>query len=326
MNQSIFRCAAIAAVAAIAALPAFAQKVDWPTRPVRFIVPFPPGGTTDPMARLVGAKLNASLGQQFIVDNRPGASGSMGAAIAAKAAPDGYTWLFVFDTHAVNPTLIPNLPFDTVRDLASVMLVGTAPMAIVTHPGKPYKSFGDVIKTAQAKPGFVTYGSIGSGSLGHLTLTLVQQTGGFRIVHVPYKGGGPMTVDALGGHVELAIGTVALLTPHVKGGKLRAIAVTGDNRSHALPEVPALAEQGFPGFSALAWWGIFTSTGVPRPIIDKFHSEVVNAFNTPDVRKQMTETLGIDLVASSPAALQKFLVSEIERWGKVVRENNIRAD
>jgi len=242
MNQSIFRCAAIAAVAAIAALPAFAQKVDWPTRPVRFIVPFPPGGTTDPMARLVGAKLNASLGQQFIVDNRPGASGSMGAAIAAKAAPDGYTWLFVFDTHAVNPTLIPNLPFDTVRDLAPVMLVGTAPMAIVTHPGKPYKSFGDVIKTAQAKPGFVTYGSIGSGSLGHLTLTLVQQTGGFRIVHVPYKGGGPMTVDALGGHVELAIGTVALLTPHVKGGKLRAIAVTGDNRSHALPEVPALAE------------------------------------------------------------------------------------
>jgi tripartite-type tricarboxylate transporter receptor subunit TctC len=293
---------------------------------VRFIVPFPPGGTTDPMARMVGAKLNASLGQQFIVDNRPGASGSMGAAIAAKAAPDGYTWLFVFDTHAVNPTLIPNLPFDTVKDLAPVMLVGTAPMAIVTHPGKPYKSFGDVIKAAQAKPGSVTYGSIGSGSLGHLTLTLVQQRGGFKIVHVPYKGGGPMSVDALGGHVDLAIGTVALLTPYVKGGKLRAIAVTGDKRSHALPDVPALAEQGFPGFSALAWWAIFTSAGIPRPILDKFHSEVVKAFNLPDVRKQMAETLGIDLVASSPAALQKFLVSEIERWGKVVRENNIRAD
>jgi len=326
MTSIVFRHAAVAALAALAALPAFAQKVDWPARPVRFIVPFPPGGTTDPMARMVGAKLNASLGQQFIVDNRPGASGSMGAAIAAKAAPDGYTWLFVFDTHAVNPTLIPNLPFDTVKDLAPVMLVGTAPMAIVTHPGKPYKSFRDVIKTAQAKPGSVTYGSIGSGSLGHLTVTLVQQTGGFRIVHVPYKGGGPMTVDALGGHVELAIGTVALLTPHVKGGKLRAIAVTGDKRSHALPDVPALAEQGFPGFSALAWWAILTSAGIPRPILDKFHGEVVKAFNTPDVRKQMTETLGIDLVAGSPAALQTFLVSEIERWGKVVRENNIRAD
>ena len=326
MISFILRCAAVAGVATLAVLPVFAQKVDWPTRPVRFIVPFPPGGTTDPMARMVGAKLNASLGQQFIVDNRPGASGSMGAAIAAKAAPDGYTWLFVFDTHAVNPTLIPNLPFDTVRDLAPVMLVGTAPMAIVTQAGKPYRSFGDVIKTAQAKPGSVTYGSIGSGSLGHLTLTLVQQTGGFRIVHVPYKGGGPMTVDALGGHVELAIGTVALLTPLVKGGKLRAIAVTGDKRSPALPDVPALAEQGFAGFSALAWWGIFTSTGIPKPMPDKFHTEVVKVFNTPDVHKQMTETLGVDLVLSSPAALQKFLVSEIERWGKVVRENNIRAE
>ena len=321
----------LTALGALASLPAVAQPPStssgqaWPTKPVRFIVPFPPGGTTDPMARMVGAKLNASLGQQFIVDNRPGASGSMGAAIAAKATPDGYTWLFVFDTHAVNPSLI-TLPFDTVKDLAPVMLVGTAPMAIVTSPAKPYKDFGDVIKVAKAKPGSVTYGSIGSGSLGHLTLTLVQQTGGFRIVHVPYKGGGPMTVDALGGHVEVAIGTVALLAPQVKGGKLRAIAVTGDKRSHALPDVPALAEQGFPGFSALAWWAIFTTAGVPKPILDKFHAEVVKAFNTPDVRKQMTETLGMDLVLSSPAALQKFLVGEIARWGKVVKDNNIRAD
>jgi tripartite-type tricarboxylate transporter receptor subunit TctC len=326
MISFILRCAAVAGVATLAVLPVFAQKVDWPTRPVRFIVPFPPGGTTDPMARMVGAKLNASLGQQFIVDNRPGASGSMGAAIAAKAAPDGYTWLFVFDTHAVNPTLIPNLPFDTVRDLAPVMLVGTAPMAIVTQAGKPYRSFGDVIKTAQAKPGSVTYGSIGSGSLGHLTLTLVQQTGGFKIVHVPYKGGGPMTVDALGGNVDLAIGTVALLTPHVKGGKLRAIAVTGDRRSTALPDVPALSEQGFPGFSALAWWGVFAPAGVPKPVLDQFHVELVKVFKLPDVRHQLSETLGMDLVLSTPEALQKFLVSEIARWGKVVRENRIRAD
>jgi tripartite-type tricarboxylate transporter receptor subunit TctC len=318
--------AAVALTAALTALSAPAQKTDWPTRPVRFIVPFPPGGSTDPLARLVGSKLTPVLGQQVIVDNRPGGSGSLGAGIAAKSAPDGYTFLFVFDTHAVNPSLIPKLSFDTVKDLAPVMLIATAPNAIVTNVSKPYRSFADVIKAAKAKPDTVTYGSIGSGSLGHLTLTLVQQTGAFKIVHVPYKGGGPMTVDALGGNVDLAIGTVALLTPHVKGGKLRAIAVTGDKRSNALPDVPALAEQGFPGFSALAWWAVFAPAGVPKPVLDKFHAELVKVFKLPDVRQQLSEALGMDLAVSSPAALQKFLVAEIARWGKVVRENNIRAD
>ena len=314
------------ALGALAAWPAVAQDAAWPSKLVRFIVPFPPGGTVDPLARLVGARLTAALGQQFIVDNRPGGSGSIGTAMAAKSPPDGYTYVFVFDTHAVNPTLIPNMPFDTVKDLAPVMLISTSPNAIVTNVSKPYKNFGDVIKAAKAKPDTVTYGSIGSGSLGHLTLTLVQQTGGFRIVHVPYKGGGPMTVDALGGQVDLAIGTVALLTPHVKGGKLRAIAVTGDKRSGALPGVPTLAEQGFPGFSALAWWGVFGPAGIPKPLLDKFHAELVKIFNVPEVRKQLGEQLGMDLVVSSPEALQKFLVGEIARWGKVVRENKIQAE
>ena len=314
------------ALCALASLPAVAQDANWPTKPVRFIVPFPPGGTTDPLARLVGARLTATLGQQLVVDNRPGASGSLGAGIAAKATPDGYTFLFVFDTHAVNPTLIPNLPFDTVKDLAPVMLISTAPNTIVTNVAKPYNTFGDVIKAAKAKPDTVTLGSIGSGSLGHLTMTLVQQAGGFKIVHVPYKGGGPMTQEVLGGQVELAIGTVALLSPHVKGGKLRALAVTSDKRSGALPDVPALAEQGFPGLSALGWWGIFTPAGIPKPILNKFHSELIKVFDQPDLRKQLTEQLGMDLVVSSPDALQKFLVGEIARWGKVVRENNIRAE
>ncbi len=329
MNLFTGRCwffTILTALGVLAALPVIAQDSHWPTKPVRFIVPFPPGGTTDPLARMVGARLTATLGQQFIVDNRPGASGSLGAGIAAKATADGYTFLFVFDTHAVNPTLMPNLPFDTVKDLAPVMLISTAPMGIVTSVAKPYMNFGDVIKAAKAKPDTVTYGSVGSGSLGHLTLTLVQQSGGFKIVHVPYKGGGPMTVDALGGQVDLAIGTVALVTPHVKGGKLRAIAVTGDKRSGALPEVPALAEQGFPGFSALAWWGVFAPAGLPAPVLEKFHSELVKVFNASDVRKQLGEQLGMDLVVSSPAALHKFLVGEIARWGKVVRENHIRAE
>ncbi len=160
------------------------------------------------------------------------------------------------------------------KDLAPVMLVGTAPMAVVTNPGKPYKSFADVIRAAKAKPDAVTYGSIGSGSLGHLTMTLVQQAGGFKILHVPFKGGGPMTIDVLAGHVELGIGTVALLAPQVSGGKMRAIAVTGDKRSHAMPDVPTLAEQGFAGFSALAWRGVFAPAGTPKPIMDRFHAEL----------------------------------------------------
>jgi tripartite-type tricarboxylate transporter receptor subunit TctC len=330
MIRSLFYCIALGCVAVASALapsPASAaQDTSWPTKPVTFIVPFPPGGSVDPLARLVGSRLSSSLGQQFIVDNRPGGSGSIGTAAAAKASPDGYTFLFVFDTHAVNPTLIPKLPFDTTKDLVPVMLVGTAPMAIVTHPDKPYKSFADVIKAAKAKPDTLTYGSIGSGSLGHLTMKLLEQAGGFMAVHVPYKGGGPMIVDATGGHIETGIASVSVLTPHVKGRKLRALAVTGDKRSHVLPDVPALAEQGFPGFTALAWWGIFEPAGIPKPILDKFHAELVKVFNLPDVRKQLAESLGMDLVVSSPETLQKFLIAEIARWGKVVREHNIRAD
>ena len=317
--------AALACVCALGALQSHAQEA-WPVKPVRFIVPFPPGGSVDPLARLIGARLSTVFGHQFIVDNRPGASGSIGAAAAAKSPPDGYTFLFVFDTHAVNPTLLPKLPFDTVKDLSPVMLVGTAPMAIATNPAKPFKSFADVIKSAKAKPEAITYGSIGSGSLGHLTMILVQQAGGFKLTHIPYKGGGPMTTDALGGQVDLAIGSVAVLAPHVQGGKLRAIAVTGDKRSHAMPDVRALAEQGFAGFSALAWWGIFAPTGVPKPIVDRFHTELVKALGAAELRKQLGEQLGMDLVVSQPDALQKWLVNEIARWGKVVRDNNIKPE
>ncbi len=313
-----------ASVLALCAASVAAQ--DWPAKPVRFIVPFPPGGSVDPLARLLGVKLTESLKQQFLVENKPGASGSIGTGQAAKSPPDGYTFLFVFDTHAVNPSLIPNLPFDTVKDLAPVMLVGTAPMAIATQATKPYKAFADVVAAAKAKPDTVTFGTIGNGSLGHLTMILVQQAAGVKLVHVPYKGGGPMTQDAIGGQVELAVGSVAVIAPHVKGGRLRAVAVTGDKRSPSMPEVPALAEQGFPGFSALAWWGIFAPAGTPKPILDKFHAELLKAVNQPDVRKTLTETLGMDLQASTLEALQKFLVAEMARWGKVVKDNNIRPD
>ena len=326
MNALVFRIAALVALALCAAGPQAAFAQSWPAKPVKFVVPYPPGGSTDPMARMIGAKLSDSLGQPFVVENRSGASGTIGTAFVVKSPADGYTFIFVFDYHAVNPFLIRNLPFDTVKDLAPVMLIGTAPMAIATGVTKPYKSFTDVVAAAKAKPGTVSIGSVGNGSLGHLTMVLVQQASGIRLIHIPYKGGGPMTADAVGGQIDLAIGSVAVITPHVNGGKLRAVAVTGDRRSRALPDVPALAEQGLPGFSALAWWAVFAPAGVPKPIMDKFHAELVKAFNLPDVRKLLTETLGIDLIVGSPEGLVQWLDTQMQRWGKVVRENDIRAD
>src|SRR6266849_4179529 len=298
MKALVFRIAALVALAFCAAGPQAAFAQSWPAKPVKLVVPYPPGGSTDPMARMIGAKLSDSLGQPFVVENRSGASGTIGTAFVAKSPADGYTFIFVFDYHAVNPFLIPNLPFDTVKDLAPVMLIGTAPMAIATGVTKPYKSFTDVVAAAKAKPGTVSIGSVGNGSLGHLTMVLVQQASGIRLIHIPYKGGGPMTADA----------------------------VTGDTRSRALPDVPALAEQGLPGFSALAWWAVFAPAGVPKPIMDKFHAELVKVFNLPDVRKLLTETLGIDLVVGSPEGLVQWLDTQMQRWGKVVRENDIRAD
>jgi tripartite-type tricarboxylate transporter receptor subunit TctC len=317
----------IAGVLVGAAAPAIdAHAADWPTKPVRFIVPFPPGGTVDPLARLIGSRLSAALGQQFVIDNRTGGSGSIGTAIAAKASPDGYTYVFVFDTHAVNPFLIQNLPYDTVKDLAPVMLVGTAPMGLITSPSKPYKSFGDVIKAAKAKPDAVTFGSVGSGSLGHLAMTLVQEAGGFKLVHVPYAGGGPMTTNVLGGHIELGIGSVALVSPQIKGGKVRGIVTTGEKRSNALPELPTLIEEGFPGLSASAWWAILAPAGTPKPVLNRFHGELVKVLKQPELRKQLTEQLGMELVVSDPTTLQKFILAEMARWGKVVKQHAIRAD
>lgn len=324
--KRVFGLWAAGGLLACAASFASGQAADWPNRAVRLVVPFPPGGTVDPLARLLASRLTPALGQQFVVDNRPGGSGSIGTGIAAKATPDGYTFLFVFDTHAVNPSLIPNLPFDTAKDLAPVMLVGTSAMAVVTTQNKPYKTFTEVINVARMKPDTITYGSVGAGSLGHLTMTLLQEAGAFKVIHVPYKGGGPLTIDVLAGHVDLGIGSIALVAPQVRGGKMRAIAVTGNSRSHAMPEVPALAEQGFPGFSALAWWGVFAPTGTPKPILDKFHGELVKVLNIPEVRKQLTEQLGMDLQVSDPATLQKFLLGEMDRWAKVVRTYGIKAE
>ena len=308
---------------AIAALAAHAQA-PWPSKPVKLIAVFPPGGSVDQVARIFAAQLTTQTGQQFIVDNRGGASGSIGTQVVATSPPDGYTFGVVFDTHAVNPSLIPNIPFDTVKDLASVMLVGTSPMAIVAHVSQPYKDFRDVIAAVRKTPGSVAYGSIGTGSLGHLAMAQIGNLQKLDFTHVPYRGGGPLMTDAIGGQVPLAIGTVFLVNPHVKGGKLKALAVTSAKASPQMPGVATVADQGVPGFAALAWWGVIAPANTPPAIVKRMHEELSKALKDPAVAQKLTEQ-GMEIVGGGPAELDKFLRAEIARWADIVKSNRIKA-
>jgi tripartite-type tricarboxylate transporter receptor subunit TctC len=320
--MSLFKALAVLALSAFAAV---SYSQEWPGRPIKFVSPFPPGGSVDPLARIMAQKIGESMKAQIIVENRVGASGVVGTSYVAKSPPDGYNWVFVFDTHAVNPFLNPNMPYDTLKDLAPVMLIATAPMAIATASGKPYKNFADVVAAAKAKDG-ITIGSVGNGSLGHLFTILLSQASGAKLIHVPYKGGGPLTTDAMGGQVELAIASVAPISPHVRSGKLRGLATTGEKRSQNLADVPTLGEQGVSGLTAVAWWGMLAPAGTPKPIIDRMHAEMKKALDLPDVKKSLTEAQGMELITLSPEETQKFIAGEMQRWGKVVKDNNIRSD
>src|SRR5258707_1040393 len=232
------------------------QAQSWPSGPIKIIVPFPPGGTVDPIARLAQPALQQRLGVPVVIENKPGASGSIGAGLVAKSPPDGNTWLFVFDTQAVNPFL-QDLPFDTVRDLDPVLLIGTAPNVLATHPSRPYKALADVIEAAKAKPDTLTYASVGSGSVGHLTMVQLTKRAGIKMVHVPYRGGGPAMNDAIAGHVDFIIGSAALVMPQVSAGTIRPLLQTGKTRMPTLQAVPSAIDSGFAGFESYAWWGVF---------------------------------------------------------------------
>ena len=318
------RLAALVAVAMAALSAPFAHAQSWPAKAVKIIAVFPPGGSVDQVSRIFAAQLSAQLGQQFVVENKGGASGSIGAAAVAQAPADGYTFGVVFDTHGVNPSLIPNMSFDTTKDLAPVMLVGTSPMAIVAHAGQPYRDFRDVLAAAKAKPGTVSFGSIGTGSLGHLAMAQVGNQLGLQFNHIPYRGGGPLMIDAVGGQVPLAIGTVFLVNPHVKGGKVKALGVTSAKASPQMPGVAPLAEQGVPGFSALAWWGVIAPARTPPAIVKRMHEELAKALKVPAVAEKLTAQ-GMEIVGGPPEELDRFLKAEIERWAKVVKDNRIKA-
>ena len=316
--------AALLSAAALLQAPA-AHAQAWPARqPIRLIAVFPPGGSVDQVARILAPVLQQQLGQAVVVDNRGGASGSIGTASVVASPPDGYTFAVVFDTHAVVPSLIPNLPYDTRRDLTPVSLIGTGAMVLATQAESPYKSFADVIAAAKGGKG-VNYGSIGSGSLGHLAMALLAKGNNLDLVHVPYRGGGPLMNDAIAGHVPLSIGSVFLTKPHLDSKRLRPLVVTTSKRSANLPEVPTVAESGFAGFDAPAWWAILAPAKTLPEIVKRMHDEINAALQKPEVRDKLAAQ-GIDINLGSPEAAKIFIERQIDIWAKVVKDNGIKAE
>ena len=301
--------------------PAAAQA--WPSNPIRIIVPFPPGGTTDQIARRVQPLLQADLKVPVIIENRTGASGAIGTQTAVTSPPDGTTFLLVFDTHAVNPSVLPNLPYDTLRDLAPIMLIGTSPMVITSHPATAYKSFADLVAAAKKSDGAINYGTVGAGSLAHLAMTSIANGLKVTMTHVPYRGGGPLLTDAIAGHVPVTIASIALLSPQISSGGLRPLAVTSAERYAQLPDIPTVSELGL-AIDAQSWWGLLAPARTPRDIIARMHQALAKALEVETVRQSLSEQ-GVIYRLSSPEELGRFLEAEIPRWAKVVKDNRIVA-
>jgi tripartite-type tricarboxylate transporter receptor subunit TctC len=301
-----------------------AQTPGWPNKPIRLVAVFPPGGSVDQVARILAVPLGQQLGQPIIVENKGGASGSIGTAAVLAAPADGYTFAVVFDTHGVNPSLIPGMPFDTKKDISPIVLVGTSPMVLATFAGSEYKTFADVVAAAKAKKN-VSYGSIGSGSLGHLAMALLGKNGGMDWLHVPYKGGGPLMSDAVAGHVPLSIGSVFVTKPHIDSKRLRPLVVTTDKRSALLPDVPTLAESGYDGFNAPAWWAVLAPAKTPPELIKRMNEELNKVLKNPEIAKKL-DAQGIDVVGGTPEAARVFIDKQIDIWAKVVKDNNIKPE
>jgi len=263
----------LALASAALCVPQLATAQAWPSKqPIKMVAVFPPGGSVDQVARILAQQLSTQIGQSVIVENRGGASGAIGTAAVAQSAPDGYTFAVVFDTHGVNPALNPNLPYDTKKDLTPLVLVGTSPMVLATHVNSEYKTFKDVVDAAKAKKN-VSFGSIGNGSLGHLAMALLGKDANLEWTHIPYKGGGPLMSDAISGHVPLSIASVFVTKPHIDSGRMRPLAVTTTKRAADLPNVPTIAENGYPGFEAPAWWAVLAPAKTPADVVKRMNEE-----------------------------------------------------
>jgi tripartite-type tricarboxylate transporter receptor subunit TctC len=318
--RKITRRTMLAASAAFAVTPALAQQAKILT----LVVPFPPGGSTDALARLLQAHLQTKLGRTVLVENKSGAAGSLGAAQVAKSAPDGMTFLVTFDSHAVIPAILEKPQLDVEKDLVPVFLVGTAPYVIATNASRPFKTFADVVAASKAKPNSIQYASVGIGTLGHLAMTMLAKQAGVEITHVPYRGGGPAMNDVLGGHVDLIIGSAALVTAQL-GPNLRPLLQLGRERLPSLKDTQTSIEAGFPDSETLAWWGIFAPTGTPPDIIDGMAKPVREILSEPAIATQLRDTQQMSLLLADAKDFGTFFAKQVSIWGKVVRENNIKA-
>ena len=304
---------------------ASAPDTSYPSHPVRVIVPYSPGGSSDAVARIVAQKLGEMLGQQFVIDNRPGASGSLGREIVAKASPDGYTLLIGDSPHIINVHVLRHVPYDPIKDFTPISLLATAPQVLVINPTSPAQTLSDFIAAARAQPGKLNYGSGGSGSITHLTGELFKLAARVDIVHIPYKSIALATTDVIGGQMQAAFPTIPGAAPHARSGRLRALAITSAKRSTALPEVPTFNESAVTGMIVTNWFGIFAPARLPKQTLGRLHKAVIDAMNAPDVRTRFAN-LALDITAGTPQEFETHLKSELERWGKVVKAAGIKPE
>jgi tripartite-type tricarboxylate transporter receptor subunit TctC len=304
------------------AIPAVAE--DYPNRPVRLIIPFPAGGSTDVVGRLVATYLGERSGRQMVVDNRSGAGGVIGTEAVAKSPPDGYTLLLISMAHAVNPWLF-KLSYDPIRDFAPVALLAEGANVLVVNPSLPVNSVNELIALAREKPGDLQYASAGIGTFQHLGAELFKLMAGIEMVHVPFRGGGPSMISVVGGHTRVTFPSLAQTVPYIKSGTLRALGTGGRERSPVLPDVPTIAEAGLPGYEAVNWWGIVAPAGTPRTIIDKLSGEIAAVQRSPEAQKQLASE-GATPITMTPDAFGQFMVGEMDKWGKVVRQGGIKAE
>lgn len=325
--RTLRRASVAVALALVAGICCAQSNADaFPSKPVRFVVGFTPGGPSDILARALGQKLGERWGEQVVIENRPGAGGNIAAEVVAKSAPDGYTWLLGNNSIlATNASLYRKLGYDPVRDFAPVALVAIQPNILVVNPQVPAHSVQELIALARARPGELNYASSGSGAAAHLSGELFKKMAGVDIVHVPYKGAQPALTDVIAGEAQLMFATSASVLPCVKAGRLRALAVTSARRSATAPQLPTVAEAGVPGFEAITWHGVVVPAATPQPIVERLNRDIVSALRAPDVRERL-EALGAEVMAGTPREFADYIAREIPKWAKVVKDSGARAD